>query len=437
MSNDPNGVSNRNSAGSSFVVWAALFGNLVVAAIKFAAAALTGSSAMLSEAVHSLVDTGNEALLLYGLRRAAAPPDIGSPFGHGRELYFWSFIVALLIFTVGACVSFYEGVAHILAPVPIERPAILFGVLALSFVFEGISWRIALREFRRKQGTMTMWQAFRASKDPTTFIVLFEDSAALIGIVLAAGGIGLTLLTGDGRWDGAASVAIALLLSLVAIVLARESKGLLIGEQASPVLRASIFKLATAVEGIERVNGMTTVQLAPHQVVATMSVEFDDRQCTSAIERIVATLETSVRAAHPEIVGLFIKPQTARIARSQWAHVVAAPALDPQYLWRTTMTDCPHLDTIAVVTPSARGCEECLRLGREWLHLRICRSCGHVGCCDQSPLRHATAHFQATRHPIMEGYDPPEGWGWCYVDEVMIDLGDNVTAQDGPIPRFY
>ncbi len=425
-----------NSNGS-FVVWAALLGNLAIAVIKFVAAALTGSSAMLSEGIHSLVDTGNEALLLYGIRRAAAPPDVDHPFGHGRELYFWSFVVALLIFTIGACVSLYEGVTHVLAPTPLAQPIVIFAVFGASFIFEGVSWRIALREFRRTQGTMTLWQAFRASKDPTTFMVLFEDSAALIGILLAAAGVGLALVTGDERWDGAASIAIGALLSVVALVLARESKALLIGEQADPALRAAIFALSDQVDGIERVNAMTTVQLAPDQVVATMSIEFADALHTSDIERIVTALEAAIRAEHPAIVALFVKPQTAKTSRAQRAHLVAAPALDPDHQWRSDVMDCPHLDTIKPVTPSARGCEECLRTGSEWLHLRVCRSCGHVGCCDQSPGRHATRHFAASRHPIIEGYDPPEGWGWCYIDEVMIDLGSDLTPHDGPIPRYY
>lgn len=353
------------------------------------------------------------------------------------KLYFWSFIVALLTFTIGACVSFYQGATRMLAPTPLERPLVIFAVLGASFIFEGLSWRIALREFRRTQGTMTLWQAFRASKDPTTFMVLFEDSAALMGIVLAAAGVGLALATGDERWDGAASIAIGMLLSVVAIVLARESKALLIGEQADPDLRAAIFTLADQVDGIGRVNAMITVQLAPDQVVAAMSIEFDDALHTSNIERIVAALEAAIRAKHPAVVALFVKPQTAKTSRAQRAHLVAVPALDPNYQWRNDATDCPHLGTIKPVKPSARGCEECLRTGSEWLHLRICRSCGHVGCCDQSPGRHATKHFEASRHPIIEGYDPPEGWGWCYVDEVMIDLANDITPHDVPIPRYY
>ena len=425
----------RAASGASLVVWAALFGNLAVAAVKLVAAALTGSSAMLSEGVHSLVDTGNEALLIYGMRRAAKASDLEHPYGYGRELYFWSFVVALLIFAIGAGVSFYEGVIRVMAPEPIERPAVLFAVLGAAFAFEGVSWVIALREFRSKQNGLSFWQAFRASKDPPTFMVLFEDSAALIGIVFAAIGAGLALSTGENRWDGAASIAIGLLLSVVAALLARESKALLIGEAADPTLRAAILDLAEKADGVGRINGLTTVQLSPQQVIANLSIEFDDARCTPDIERSVTALEDAIRTAHPEVVGVFIKPQAAQTARARHAHIVEPVADLPRE--DQSMTQCAHLDTIAVVTPSARGCEECLKTGNHWLHLRLCRSCGHVGCCDQSPGRHATKHFEATRHPIIEGYDPPEGWGWCYVDQVMIDLGDDVTDHDGPIPRYY
>ena len=265
---------------------------------------------MLSEGVHSLVDTGNEALLLYGMRRSAKPPDDSHPYGYGRELYFWSFIVALLIFAIGAGVSFYEGIARVQAPRAIERPTILFAVLGLSFVFEGTSWVIALRSFRKAQGKLTMWQAFRASKNPPEFMVLFEDSAALIGIGIAAAGAGLALFTGEERWDGIASIAIAVLLSIVALLLARESKALLIGEAADPALRKSIAALALDVDGIRRVNRITTVQLSPVQVIANLSVEFDDDKTTPQIECAVVALEDRVRAHHPEVVALFVKPQT-------------------------------------------------------------------------------------------------------------------------------
>ncbi len=297
--------------GSKLVVVAALAGNLAIAVIKFIAAAITGSAGMLSEGVHSLVDTVNEMLLLYGMKRAQRPPDDTHPFGYGRELYFWAFIVALLIFTAGAGAALYEGVSRLRAPASIDRPLVAFCVLALSAVFEGISWRTALTEFRRTQGERSFWQAFRQSKDPSTFIVLFEDSAALAGLAVAAAGIGLSLATGDARWDGAASIVIAVMLAVVALVLAREAKALLIGERADPALSLAICDLAAGIEGVERANAVATVQLAPDQVVVNLSVDFEDDLRTPAIEAAVEALEAAVRAAHPEVAAIFVKPQSS------------------------------------------------------------------------------------------------------------------------------
>src|SRR4051812_39481640 len=175
----------RPDRSSKRTIYAALVGNLLIAVTKFIAASITGSSAMLSEGVHSLVDTSNEVLLLHGLRRSLKPPDAEHPLGHGRELYFWSFIVALLVFALGAGVSLYEGVTHVLAPLPIERPLVNYAVLALSLVFEGASWWIAFKQFRAEMGDRSYFEALRESKDPVTFTVLLEDSAALIGIAMA------------------------------------------------------------------------------------------------------------------------------------------------------------------------------------------------------------------------------------------------------------
>ncbi len=314
--------------GSKLVVVAALLGNMAIAATKFAAASLTGSSGMLSEAIHSLVDTGNEVLLLYGMNRAARPPDAMRPFGHGRELYFWSFVVALLIFAGGALAAFYEGINHIRHPEPIERPGILFGVFAAAFVFEGISWTIALREFRRTQGRFTWWQAFRRSKDPTTFMVLFEDSAALAGIVVATLGAALTLWTGDARYDGAASLVIGVILAVVAVLLGRESKELLLGERADPELSEAIGAIVKRTRGVDHCNAITTVQLAPQQILVMLSIEFKDDLNAPAIEAAVARLETRVRAAFPQVVALFVKPQTAQSAARRLRDNVAGVAAD-------------------------------------------------------------------------------------------------------------
>ena len=297
------------SSESTRVIIAALLGNLLVAVTKFAAAAITGSSAMASEAVHSLVDTGNELLLLYGLRRAAKPADADHPFGHGRELYFWSFIVALAIFAVGAGASIFEGVRHIRSPVAIKNPAVNYVVLALALVFEGGSWWVAFKQFRAAKGMIGYLEAVRKSKDPTTFTVLAEDTGAILGIFIALAGTVAARVLDRPVLDGVASIAIGALLGLIAIVLARETKGLLIGEPARSELVSSICAIARAQPGIQSSNGLFTVHIGPRQVVAALSVDFTDTLSAGEVETIVATLEDRVRKAHPEVVSLLVKPQ--------------------------------------------------------------------------------------------------------------------------------
>ena len=291
-------------------VWAALGGNLLVAATKFVAAFLTGSAAMLSEAVHSLVDSVNEVLLLYGIARSAQPADQSHPFGYGRELYFWSFVVALLIFALGAGVSVYEGINRIMNPQPIERPEIIYWVLGISFVFEGISWWVSMRAFGAAKRNLGWWEAFRRSKDPPAFIVVFEDSAALLGIAAAAAGTVTAVATGDPRWDGVASLVIAVILAGVAALLARESKELLIGERADPALSDAILRIASGIKGVCKANSILTVQIAPNRVIATLSLDFFDNLRAPEIELAVIELEKKVHAAHPEVSALFVKPQS-------------------------------------------------------------------------------------------------------------------------------
>jgi cation diffusion facilitator family transporter len=298
------------ASGSRKVVYAALAGNLLIAATKAAASAVTGSSAMLSEAVHSLVDTGNEALLLYGMHRSGQPPDTEHPLGSGRELYFWSFVVALLVFALGAGVSFYEGVVHLQQPRPIERPMVNYVVLGLSLVFEGASWWIALHQFIASKGTDTFWRAIVRSKDPPQFMVLLEDSAALAGILIALAGTWAAVRFGDPRFDGFGSIAIGLLLAAVSVILARESKGLLIGERADPAVHKGIVQVAGAIPGIRRVNGLITTQLAPQQIVAAFSVEFEPGLDIADIERIVQEMETAICRRYAEVTTVFVKPQS-------------------------------------------------------------------------------------------------------------------------------
>jgi len=304
-------------------VYAALAGNLAIAAIKFVAATITGSSALFSEGVHSLVDSINELLLLYGLKRAERPADLEHPIGHGRELYFWSFIVALLVFALGAGVSFYEGIVHIRDPHPMERPLVGYLVLAASFVCEGASWLVALREFRAVKGERGYFAAFRASKDPTTFTVLFEDTAALLGLVIAALGIAGAQLFSLPELDGVASIGIGLLLAVASVLLARETKQLLIGESAHPRLRESIVRIAGADPDVRSANGVITMQMGPREVFAALSAEFEDRLDTTGLEHCVNRIEAAIKQAHPEVIVLFVKPQTAETWRRRIARLAA------------------------------------------------------------------------------------------------------------------
>lgn len=293
-------------------VMAALGGNLLIAVTKGVAAALSGSSAMLSETVHSIVDTGNEALLLYGQRRAGKPPDRLHPWGYGRELYFWSFVVALLIFAIGACVTVYEGVQHVRSPEPITSPVINFAVYAFSALFEGIGWWFGWSAFKRDRGGRPLLAAVKASKDPPSFMVLFEDSAALIGLAIAAIATALSIQLRAPWLDGVASILIGLVLAGTAVLLARESKNLLIGERAEPELARSICEAAARQPGVIGVEGILTSQLAPDQVIANVDLEFDDHLRTPDIERLIGDLETKLRQKHPDLFRIFVRPHPHR-----------------------------------------------------------------------------------------------------------------------------
>jgi cation diffusion facilitator family transporter len=292
------------------VVIVAFAANLAIALTKFTAAALTGSSAMLSEGIHSLVDTVNEVLLLYGMKRAGKSPDASHPFGYGRELYFWSFVVSLLVLALGSGAAFYEGVSHLLNPRPTQAPLINYGVLAMSFVFEGSSWWFTLKAFRKTKGSQTYFEAFRASKDPSTFTVLFEDTSALIGLTIALAGVAGAQLLALPKLDGMASLGIGVVLAASSLLLARETKALLIGEPAHGAVRAAILAIACADPAIRTANGVITVQMGPSQIVAALSAEFEDALTTGEIEACVNRVEDAIKSAHPDITVLFVKPQT-------------------------------------------------------------------------------------------------------------------------------
>jgi cation diffusion facilitator family transporter len=289
-------------------VIAALVGNLLIAVTKGIAAAISGSSAMLSESVHSLVDSGNEILLLYGQHRSARPPDRQHPWGYGREIYFWSFVVALLIFAFGAGVSIYEGIQHIRDPEPMSDPAMNYAVYAVSALFEGVSWWFGWSAFQRVRGGMPLFAAVHASKDPPSFMILFEDSAALVGLAIAAITTRLSIHF-DAPWiDGAGSICIGAVLAAVAVLLGRESKDLLIGERARPELARSIRDAAQREPGVIAVEGILTSQLGPNQVIANVGLQFDDKLRTPDIEHVIAHLENDLRKKHPELFRVFVRP---------------------------------------------------------------------------------------------------------------------------------
>jgi cation diffusion facilitator family transporter len=295
---------------ANIVIYAALLANLGIAVAKFIAAAITGSSSMLTEGVHSMVDTGNQGLLLYGQHRAKRPPDAEHPFGYGRELYFWAFVVAILIFGLGAGVSIYEGWRHIVEPEPLRDPLINYVVLAIAFALEGTSWGIAMREFAAaSKGDASWWQAVRNSKDPATFIVLFEDSAALAGLSVAAIGVWASHAWGDPRIDGWASIAIGVILAGVAALLARESKGLLIGERADPEMIRDIRAMLEAEPCITAVNHVRTVHTAPDRIFVAISADFSDTLPMGEAESLVERLEHRLKAKLPQLSSIYIRPE--------------------------------------------------------------------------------------------------------------------------------
>ena len=232
-------------AGSSKkVIYEALVGNGLIAITTFIASAFTGSSAMMSEGIHSLVDTGNQVLLLLGLKKAQKPADKNYPFGHGKEIYFWSFVVAIMIFAVGAGISIYEGIHSLIDPHPVQNPLINYIVLGLAMIFEGFAWYFAWKEFDKASGDRGYYETVRKEKNPTIFVVLFEDSAALLGLLVAFIGIALGQWTGLYMFDGIASIIIGIILGITAAWLAYETKGLLIGESADPKIVESITGMA-------------------------------------------------------------------------------------------------------------------------------------------------------------------------------------------------
>jgi cation diffusion facilitator family transporter len=300
------------ASSSKKVIYAALVGNGLIAVTKFVAAYLTRSSAMFSEGIHSVVDTGNQVLLLHGLRQSKKPADERFPFGHGKELYFWSFIVAILIFALGAGISIYEGIQHILHPNPIENPVVNYIVLGLAMVFEGGAWWFAWRVFARSKGERSTLEAVHRGKDPSLFVVLFEDSAAMAGLLVAFFGVLLGHLTGNAYYDGLASVCIGLILGGTAIWLAYETKGLLIGESANPEVIKEIREMVGRHETVVHVNEILTMHMGSEFILVNLSVDFDTRVGADEVEAAVDELDVRIKRSLPRVKRVFIEAEGRR-----------------------------------------------------------------------------------------------------------------------------
>jgi cation diffusion facilitator family transporter len=303
-------------AESTKVLYAAIIANLAISATKFTAAAFTGSSAMISEGIHSLVDTGNGGLMLLGVRRSRKPADAMHPFGYGKELYFWTLIVAIVIFAVGGGVSAYEGLLHLLHPVRMENPSWNYAVLAFAFVFEGYSFIIAFKAFQSEKGERTFWQSIDTSKDPTTYTVVFEDSAALLGLIVAFIGVFCAHAFDNLYFDGAASVLIGIILAAVAVLLAYESRGLLVGEAVDPETLKNIRRLAESDPRVESVRNALTMYFGPHTVLLAMDLRFRSDLSAAEVEESIDRLEETIRKHHPNIKHIFVESES--ITSEHW-----------------------------------------------------------------------------------------------------------------------
>jgi cation diffusion facilitator family transporter len=297
------------TSGSKRVIIAALIGNALVAAVKFVASIFTGSSAMLSEGIHSVVDTSDQLLLLLGMRRARKPADPEFPYGYGKEIYFWSFVVALMVFLVGAGLSTLKGILSLAHPHAMSDVFVNYIVLGLSVIFESTTWYISLKEFRKVKGDRPYFKAIRRGKDPTKFVVLFEDSAALLGLFIAFLGIFLSEITGIHIFDGIASIIIGVILAVTAFWLAFETKGLLIGESADPLTVEGINEIISSYDAILTENQILTMHMGPDMILVNLSVDFKDDLNAGAIERAIAHLTREIKNKYPRVKRVFIEAE--------------------------------------------------------------------------------------------------------------------------------
>ena len=298
------------SGSAKKTIYAAMAANFAIAVTKFFAASATGSSAMLSEGIHSVVDTGNELLLLLGIKLSKKPADDSHPFGYGQELYFWTLIVSLFIFAIGGGMSIYEGINHVRHPEPLTDPFWSYVVLGLAVIFEGYSWNVALQEFLATKNEDSFWDAIRASKDPTIFTILFEDTAALIGLFVAFIGVFSGHLLGNVYLDGVASIIIGVILCGVALLLAAESKGLLIGEGADAQTVAGIRKITSEDPAVEEVLRVLTLHFGPQEILLNLEIKFAKDLAGEEMAIAVERLEKSINARYSEVKNIFIEAKS-------------------------------------------------------------------------------------------------------------------------------
>lgn len=291
---------------SKKAVIAAIVGNLAIAVCKFVAAGFSGSAAMLSEAIHSLVDTGNDVLMLYGIRRSTMPPDADHPFGYGHELYFWTLVVGILIFAIGGGMSILTGILHVINRTTGEADVWNYAVLGIAAVFEGISWYFGWRAFRKEQAGRDIIETIQVSKDPTTFSVLLEDTAALIGLALAFAGIFLSTRLGMPWLDGASSIAIGVLLCAIALVMVYESKSLLVGEGVGRKTAQGIRELIAADPGVQSIGKLATMYLGPDEVMLAVEVHFRPDGTGDERRRSIARMTRAIRDQYPRIRHVFL-----------------------------------------------------------------------------------------------------------------------------------
>jgi cation diffusion facilitator family transporter len=299
-----------SSPSSSKAIIAALIGNSIIAISKFIAASYTGSSAMFSEGVHSVVDSGNQLLLLYGVKRSKKPADKSHPFGYGKELYFWSFVVAILIFGLGAGICFYEGIHKISSPQSVTNPIINYTVLGLAIIIEGWTCWVAATEFKKSKGDLGWVKAIRKSKDPALFTVLFEDTAALLGLLVALIALSLSEYLNLPVLDAIASLIISFILAVTAGLLAFECKGLLTGEGAREEVVRGINQIIDESQGIKYVNEVLTLHLGPEDVLLNVSLDFKDDLSSGEVEEAISALESRIKGMFPEIRRVFIEAQS-------------------------------------------------------------------------------------------------------------------------------